>query len=100
LQCAICGTVNAVGAPACSTCRATGVPQLRLMFECLRCHAIGLAPACAACPAPGEEDLVFAEEVAEEPRSLDLDASFDAKMEFDTEDEDEDFDLDLDDEDD
>jgi rubredoxin len=50
LQCAVCGTVHAVGATVCGTCHATGVRNLRLMFECPRCFGLGITPACAACP--------------------------------------------------
>ena len=37
LQCAMCGTCHPVGTVVCSACRATGVAQLRLMFECPTC---------------------------------------------------------------
>lgn len=49
LQCAACGTVNAVGLTACGTCRATGLENLRLLFECLQCFKVGLTPTCASC---------------------------------------------------
>ena len=67
LQCAMCGTHHPVGAPACATCRASGVPQMRLMFECPACAGLGLDPTCAACPAVMpldlDDDLIVAEEV-------------------------------------
>ena len=75
LQCAMCGTLHPVGTASCSTCRATGVGQLRLMFECPTCHRLGLNPACGACPAatPADpnEELIVAEEVLDEAYSLD-----------------------------
>lgn len=49
LQCAVCGTVHPVGASVCGTCAATGLQNLRLMFECLACFRLGIAPACEAC---------------------------------------------------
>jgi hypothetical protein len=52
LQCAACGTHQDVGARMCPTCKATGVEHLRLMFECPRCFALGIAPECAACNPP------------------------------------------------
>jgi hypothetical protein len=55
------------------------------MFECPRCRGLGLSPACVVCPPGGDEDLVFAEEVVEEP------LSFAPGVDL----EDEDFDLDL-----
>jgi hypothetical protein len=97
----MCGTVNPVGAPACSSCRAAGIPQMRLMFECPACHGLGLTPACVVCPHPGaDDDLAFAEEVVEEPLSLDLDAGFDAEVDVESagDEDEEDFDLDLGDE--
>ena len=70
LQCAMCGTHHPVGTPACATCRASGVPQMRLMFECPACGGLGLNPACAACPAVVpldlDDELIVAEEVPEE----------------------------------
>ena len=75
LQCAMCGTVHAVGTLACSTCRASGVTQLRLMFECPTCAGLGLNPTCGTCPpvVPLEldDELIVAEEVTDEPISLD-----------------------------
>jgi hypothetical protein len=49
LQCAVCGTINSVGLTACGTCRATGLENLRLLFECLQCFKVGLTPTCEAC---------------------------------------------------
>lgn len=49
LQCAICGTVQHVGAATCETCRATGLQNLRLMFECTECFRLGLSPSCGVC---------------------------------------------------
>ena len=67
LQCAMCGTHHPVGTPACATCRASGVAQMRLMFECPACGGLGLNPTCAACPAVVpldlDDELVVAEEV-------------------------------------
>lgn len=60
LQCAVCGTNHPVGTPACATCRATGVQNLRLMFECPSCFRLGLNPTCDACRPPPYE-------VVEEP---------------------------------
>lgn len=55
LQCAACGTCHPVGTPACTTCRATGVQNLRLLFECPACFRLGLSPECEACrPLPYE----------------------------------------------
>jgi hypothetical protein len=56
----MCGTHHAVGTAACSTCNASGVSQLRLMFECEACGALGLDPTCAPC---ADRDLILAEEV-------------------------------------
>lgn len=76
LQCAMCGTHHAVGTPACPACGATGVTQLRLMFECLGCGRLDIRPECDACPlAPfadpldafyDTDGLVIAEEVADD----------------------------------
>lgn len=49
LQCAMCGTHHPVGTPACSTCGASGVTQLRLMFECLACSRLDISPECKEC---------------------------------------------------
>jgi hypothetical protein len=78
----MCGTHHAVGTLACSTCRASGVTQLRLMFECESCGRLDLSPVCAACPPPAQaaepvyelEDLIEAEEVVDDPFALELDA--------------------------
>jgi hypothetical protein len=86
LQCAMCGTHHAVGTPACTTCRASGVTQMRLMFECPTCGHLGINPVCEACPIiePLEldDDLIVAEEVTDDSTGEDF----------------EDFDLDLEDE--
>src|SRR6476620_6307521 len=86
----MCGTHHPVGTPACTTCRASGVAQLRLMFECQTCGHLGINPVCEACPyiEPLEldDDLIIAEEVADEPLTLDAAGDFG----------DLDFDLDLD----
>jgi hypothetical protein len=82
LQCAMCGTHHPVGTPVCSTCRASGVTQLRLMFECESCGRLGLNPFCETCPPPAQlsepiyelEDLIVAEEIVDDPFALDLDA--------------------------
>ncbi|QJW99488.1 hypothetical protein [Frigoriglobus tundricola] len=75
LQCAMCGTLHPVGSPSCSTCRASGVPQMRLMFECSACGALGLNPSCSACPVGVpldlDDDLIVAEEVPDEPLRID-----------------------------
>lgn len=80
LQCAMCGTLHPVGVPACSACRAAGVPQLRLMFECQSCGLLDLNPVCGTCPPTATErvyelddDLIVAEEVPDE-FVLELDA--------------------------
>lgn len=75
LQCTLCGTVQPVGAAVCSACRADGVENLRLMFECQHCFRLGLNPACDLCssflsldddPMPeSEADAILAEEVLE-----------------------------------
>lgn len=74
LQCAMCGTQHPVGAVVCSTCRATGVTQLRLLFECQTCGRLDLSPACGTCPRPAgglvyelDDDLIIAEEIADDP---------------------------------
>ena len=75
LQCAMCGTHHPVGTPACSTCRASGVTQLRLMFECPACGSLGLNPTCDVCPPVVplslDDDLIVAEEVPDESFTLD-----------------------------
>ena len=77
LQCAMCGTHHPVGTAVCSTCRATGVTQLRLMFECPTCGRLGLNPACATCPPAVavvpldlDEELVVAEELPDDQLTL------------------------------
>ena len=91
LQCAMCGTHHPVGTPTWPTCRASGVSQMRLMFECSTCGHLGINPVCEACPfiEPLEldDDLIIAEEIIDEPISLDPAGE---------EEEFEDFDLDLD----
>jgi hypothetical protein len=88
LQCAMCGTHHPVGTPVCTTCRASGVAQMRLMFECPTCGHLGINPVCEACPfiepLDLDDDLIIAEEIIDEPIALDPAA------------EEEDFDLDLD----
>lgn len=80
LQCAMCGTHHPVGTPVCSTCRASGVTQLRLMFECPSCGRLDLNPVCETCPRPAQsiyeldDELIVAEEVADDPFALELDA--------------------------
>jgi hypothetical protein len=49
LQCTLCGTVQPVGSAICGTCRASGVENLRLMFECQHCFRLGLNPSCDLC---------------------------------------------------
>lgn len=81
LQCAMCGTHQPVGTPACTSCRASGVGPLRLMFECPGCGRLDISPICGACPLvagpfdwPYDADgLVIAEEVVEDPFAAELD---------------------------
>lgn len=98
LQCSMCGTHHPVGTPSCTTCRATGVTQLRLMFECQTCGNLGINPVCEACPfiEPLEldDDLIIAEEVTDDSISLDPRAEEDDLEEIDFE-----LDLDIDGED-
>lgn len=86
LQCAMCGTSHPVGATVCSTCRASGVTQLRLMFECPTCSGLGITPTCSQCPpiVPLEldADLIVAEEVADEPLAVD-DLRFEFELSLD-----------------
>ena len=95
LQCAMCGTHHVVGTPACTTCRASGVTQMRLMFECPTCGGLGINPICAACPfiEPLELDddgLIVAEEVPDEPLELDIeDLDFDLDIDLGEDSEDE-----------
>jgi hypothetical protein len=83
LQCAMCGTHHAVGTPACTTCRASGVAQMRLMFECPTCGHLGINPVCEACaiiePLELDDDLIVAEEVTDDSTAEDfeLDLDFD-----------------------
>jgi hypothetical protein len=63
----MCGTHHPVGTPVCATCLASGVPQLRLMFECPSCAGLGLNPWCLECPAG--DGLIIAEEVGDEESS-------------------------------
>ena len=104
LQCAMCGTHHPVGTVVCSACRATGVAQLRLMFECQTCGRLDLSPLCECCPRPASEselvldldDLIVAEVVTDEPTALDRgakDGSGELSPEFDGEGEDEDWDV-------
>ena len=59
VQCAMCGTVHAVGTGVCSACRASGVPQLRLLFECPACGRLDITPDCEACrPQPLPYEVV------------------------------------------
>lgn len=79
LQCANCGIHHPVGTPVCTACRASGVAQMRLMFECPRCGQLGLNLTCATCPPlpaavfepPNllalEGELMMAEEIEEDP---------------------------------
>ncbi len=77
LQCAMCGTHHPVGTIVCSTCRASGLAQLRLMFECQTCGRLDLTPVCATCPPPAVsldlDDGLIEAEVIDEPLALDVD---------------------------
>lgn len=81
LQCAMCGTHQPVGTPACTSCGASGVGQLRLMFECPGCGRLDISPICGTCPLVAHlsdwgydaDGLVIAEEVVEDPFALELD---------------------------
>lgn len=96
LQCAMCGTNHPVGTIVCSTCRASGVAQLRLMFECQSCGRLDIHPVCATCPQPGvpltdpalelDNDLIVAEEIPDEPVVVDLSADDLAELALDLED--------------
>ena len=89
LQCAMCGTPHPVGTIVCSACRATGVAQLRLMFECPTCGRLDLNPICEFCPRPADatafafevDELIMAEEIVDEPSAVDL-GSTDGSVEF------------------
>jgi hypothetical protein len=79
----MCGTLHPVGTPVCTTCRASGVAQLRLMFECPTCGNLGLNPSCESClPVASEfpysvvddEELIVAEEIED---GEDSDVGFD-----------------------
>lgn len=76
LQCAMCGTHHPVGTIVCSTCRASGLAQLRLMFECQTCGRLDLAPMCVTCPPPAVsldlDDGLIEAEVIDEPLALDV----------------------------
>ena len=104
LQCAMCGTHHPVGTLACSACRASGVTQLRLMFECESCGRLDINPVCATCPRPAsaavtdpivldlDEGLIIAEEVVEDPFALDpgaKDSLDDLPLELDVDEADE-----------
>lgn len=99
LQCAMCGTHHPVGTIVCSTCRASGVAQLRLMFECQTCGRLDLKPTCETCPPPEvalppdpftldlDDDLIVAEEVtdaaeSEEDEKLVVDESADDSAKY------------------
>lgn len=69
LQCAVCGTNHAVGTTVCATCRAAGLQNLRLLFECPRCYGVGLSPRCEACH-PSPPPVPY--EVVPDPRELAL----------------------------
>ena len=96
LQCAMCGTHHPVGTTVCSTCRASGVTQLRLMFECPKCARLGISPTCDQCPhvVPLEldGDLIVAEEVADESVAVD-DLKFDFELDLDESDGGDEFDV-------
>src|SRR5262245_19130756 len=94
----MCGTHHPVGTAVCSTCRASGVTQLRLMFECPTCGHLGLNPQCEMCPATGElpysvvedEELIVAEEIDEDPymvETSDEETEDDLDLDIDLEDE-------------
>ncbi len=83
LQCAMCGTHQPIGTPACSVCRATGVGPLRLMFECPTCGRLDISPVCETCPPlpfadalDFDDGLIVAEEVieADEPLVVEVEA--------------------------
>jgi hypothetical protein len=105
LQCAACGTHQDVGARMCPTCKATGVEHLRLMFECPRCFALGIAPECAACNPPPlpyevvedpEGDVIPIEEVSEDETAASVSDEFELSLDEDTEFRPDDFDLPID----
>lgn len=84
LQCAMCGTQHPVGTAVCSACGATGVAQLRLMFECPTCGHFGLNPQCGRCPVVVpldlDDDLIVAEEIADEPDDFHFDLDFELDL--------------------
>ena len=49
LQCIVCGTIHTVGTAICGTCRASGIQNLRLLFECQNCFRLGLDASCDSC---------------------------------------------------
>jgi hypothetical protein len=49
IQCSVCGTIHTVGTAVCGTCRASGIRDLRLLFECQICFRLGLGPSCDVC---------------------------------------------------
>jgi hypothetical protein len=53
IQCSVCGTILPVGSGICGTCRATGLQNLRLLFECMKCFRTGLNPTCESCSPHG-----------------------------------------------
>jgi hypothetical protein len=68
IQCSVCGTIWTVGTAICGTCRASGIQNLRLLFECLTCFRLGLNPSCGSCstgavenPEDALDDLPIAE---------------------------------------
>jgi rubredoxin len=67
LQCSVCGTIHSVGTTMCSTCRATGMQDLRLLFECPDCFSVGLLPRCEACH-PASVPIV--DRVSPDPKEL------------------------------
>jgi hypothetical protein len=80
----MCGTQHAVGTAECTTCRATGVAQLRLMFECPTCRHLGINPKCEKCRsvAPLElDDLIVAEEISDAPTTP-VGTEFDVTLDF------------------
>jgi hypothetical protein len=78
IQCSVCGTIWTVGTAVCGTCRASGIQNLRLLFECLTCFRLGLNPSCESCtkgdlkePDHSLDDLPIAELDEEEVRRED-----------------------------
>lgn len=101
LQCAVCGTSHHVGTDVCATCRATGLENLRLLFECGKCYRTGLKPECERCEPPlscevvedADESLPVVEVMPDEPED---DAGFTFEPEERPLDDGWDFELDLD----